>query len=528
MPAMRAGHVPSTMATLEIISLPSWCTTQLRTWAAFLKCWKRGFATAGINPPLLAPVRWAGRTDLLVTGSLSCSTNEPGAGESQPPLFLIFLPVLIPFLNVSHFLSQLHIPDCCKRKYELDWAEGGRLRCIRWPRTARGKDLSSAPAESEKKRIIMMKKYGVYFGILAMGLANVGTPMARAQSRMVASGTGGATETSTTAASATPATSSPADLRQRIDALKTELADLNTKLAAEKDADSATSAEAPQAQGSPMPAMPPAAAAPAVAAPAPAPLPSPSMAGPLATAVPHELGEGPFGKVEVTGILSGMGWTEGNYAGYLGDTPTHWDLSNAQIFIQKTTGWWQFYLQGGVYNLPAVGTTFVGTPDTVKGFYGPFPQGYLKLVKGNFNVEVGALPTLIGAEYTFSFENMNIERGILWNQENAVNRGIQLNYTHKKLTTAFSWNDGFYSNRYSWLSGSLTYAFNAANSLAFVGMGNEGAYAKNTLATPLYLNNSQIYNLIYTYSKGSWVINPYFQYTDVKQNASIGILAGAH
>jgi Putative beta-barrel porin-2, OmpL-like. bbp2 len=267
------------------------------------------------------------------------------------------------------------------------------------------------------------------------------------------------------------------------------------------------------------------AAAPAAA---PAPLPMPSMAGPLATAVPHEISMGSetSGKLEVTGILSGMAWSEGDHIA--GDPSSHWDVTNAQVFIQKTTGWWQFYLQGGAYNLPALGTPFLSTGDTVKNIYGPFPQGYLKLVKGNFNVEIGALPTLIGAEYTFSFENMNIERGLLWNQENAVNRGVQLNWTHKKLTTALSWNDGFYSNRYSWLSGSLTYAFNAANSLAFVGGGNAGAYAKNTLATPLYLNNSQIYNLIYTYSKGNWVINPYFQYTDVPKNASIGILAGAH
>jgi hypothetical protein len=137
------------------------------------------------------------------------------------------------------------------------------------------------------------------------------------------------------------------------------------------------------------------------------------------------------------------------------------------------------------------------------------------------------LPTLIGAEYTFSFENMNVERGLLWNQENAVNRGIQLNWSHKKLSTAFSWNDGFYSNRYTWLSGSLSWAFNSANTLAFIGMGNAGAYAKNTLATPLTLNNSQIYNLIYTYSKGAWVIQPYFQYTDVATNPNIGILQGA-
>jgi Putative beta-barrel porin-2, OmpL-like. bbp2 len=254
----------------------------------------------------------------------------------------------------------------------------------------------------------------------------------------------------------------------------------------------------------------------------PQPLPMPSMAGPLQTAVPHEV-EG--GKLAVTGILTGMGWTEGNHAA--GDSSTHWDVSNAQLFVQKTTGWWQFYLQGGAYNLPAIGVPFLSTADTVKNIYGPFPQGYAKFVKGNFNVEIGALPTLIGAEYTFSFENMNVERGLLWNQENAVNRGVQLNETYKKWALALSWNDGFYSNRYTWLTGSVTYAFNAANSLAFVGGGNAGAFAKNTLATPLALNNSQIYNLIYTYTKGSWVVQPYFQYTDVPTNAKIGIVKGA-
>jgi len=254
----------------------------------------------------------------------------------------------------------------------------------------------------------------------------------------------------------------------------------------------------------------------------PQPLPMPSMAGPLQTAVPHEV-EG--GKLAVTGILTGMGWSEGNHAS--GDSSTHYDISNAQIFVQKTTGWWQFYLQGGAYNLPAIGVPFLSTADTIKNIYGPFPQGYAKFVKGNFNVEIGALPTLIGAEYTFSFENMNVERGLLWNQENAVNRGIQLNETYKKWTAALSWNDGFYSNRYTWLSGSVTYAFNAANTLSFVGMGNAGAYAKNTSATPVALNNSDIYNLIYTYTKGSWVVQPYFQYTDVPTNTNIGITHGA-
>src|ERR1039457_3546873 len=102
---------------------------------------------------------------------------------------------------------------------------------------------------------------------------------------------------------------------------------------------------------------------------------------------------------------------------------------------------------------------------------------------------IGALPTLMGAESTFTFENMNIERGLLWNQENAVNRGIQVNQTMGKFTASLSWNVGFYSNRYSWLSGSLTYA-NGPHSLAFVGMGNLGQTAFQTLATPVHYNSS--------------------------------------
>ena len=156
-----------------------------------------------------------------------------------------------------------------------------------------------------------------------------------------------------------------------------------------------------------------------------------------------------------------------------------------------------------------LGVPFAKTGPTTTGLFGPFPVGYAKLVKGNFNIEIGALPTLVGDEYTFTFENMNIERGLLWNQEQAVSRGIQLNDTYKKLTLAFSWNDNFYSDRYTSLSGSLAYAINAANTITFVGAGNAGntyvriGPANSFPVTPAYQNNEQVYNLIYTYTKGS-------------------------
>jgi Putative beta-barrel porin-2, OmpL-like. bbp2 len=280
------------------------------------------------------------------------------------------------------------------------------------------------------------------------------------------------------------------------------------------------------------PATPPAGASataagasPAAAAPAaPTALPTPSITGPLKGLPPATFDAGPFGKIAVNGVLAGLGMWQGNHVP--GDSNTQAALSNGQVFIQKTDGWFQFYLQAGAYTIPALATPFLSTQKTVSDLYGPLPVGFLKLQAGkNTSIEIGELPTLIGAEYTFSFENVNIERGLLWNQENAINRGIQVNQTMGKFTASISWNDGFYSNRYTWLSGALAYT-NGPHSVSFVAGGNLGQTAFQTYATPVQ-NNGSIYNWIYTYSKGAWIIQPYVQYTDVPTNQKIGVIKGA-
>ncbi len=239
---------------------------------------------------------------------------------------------------------------------------------------------------------------------------------------------------------------------------------------------------------------------------------------------PINFDAGPLGQLSVNGIISGIGLWQGNHVA--GDNVAQAALSNGQIFLQKTTGWWQFYIQAGAYNIPSMGTPFLSTEKAITDLYGPVPVAYAKLVPGkNTTLQIGSLPTLMGAEYTFDFENMNIERGLLWNQENAINRGIQLNQTIGKFAASLSWNDGFYSNRYSWLSGSLTYT-NGPHSVVFSGMGNLGKTAFQTLATPVQ-NNGTMYAVIYTYTKGNWIVQPYFQYSDVPTHPAIGIVRGA-
>jgi hypothetical protein len=266
-----------------------------------------------------------------------------------------------------------------------------------------------------------------------------------------------------------------------------------------------------------------AAAAPAAPA-APTALSTPAITGPLSNLPPAIFDAGPFGKIAVNGVLSGMALGQNNHVP--GDNTSQFAISNGQVFIQKTDGWFQFYLQAGAYNIPVLGAPFVSTQKAITDLYSPLPVAFAKFQAGkNTSILIGELPTLIGAEYTFSFENVNVERGLVWNQENAVNRGIQINQTMGKLTASLSWNDGFYSNRYTWLTGSLTYA-NGPHSLAFVGGGNYSHTGYETFVTPVQ-NNSSIYNVIYTYTKGAWIIQPYFQYTDVPTDVKIGIVKGA-
>ncbi|MHB1936419.1 MAG: outer membrane beta-barrel protein [Acidobacteriaceae bacterium] len=253
-----------------------------------------------------------------------------------------------------------------------------------------------------------------------------------------------------------------------------------------------------------------------------APLPAPAMVGPLSTASSRTFDAGPFGKLDVTGILSGFGYWQGHPVS--SDQAARADVSNGQIFIQKTGGLVQYFLQAGAYNLPALGTPFLSTRNTISDYFGPLPQAYLKLApKGNFSFLIGKLPSFIGAEDTFTFENLDIERGLLWNQENNVNRGMQVNCTKGKLSSSLSWNDGFYSNRYNWLDGELTYTANAANIVEVVASGNLGRTAYSSVATPLYQNNSDIYDLIYTHTAKRWMIEPYFQYTYVPLDVKIGV-----
>jgi hypothetical protein len=274
-----------------------------------------------------------------------------------------------------------------------------------------------------------------------------------------------------------------------------------------------------------LPPPPPPAAEPATAeTPASTAMSVPAMTGPLvANPKPMNTDFGdPFGTIYLTGAVAGLGLFQSDPAAI--DHSNHFDLSNGQISIQKTEGLFQFFGQAAAYSLPALGTPYLHVGRTTGNTFGPIPIAWGKWAPSDtFSLQGGKLPTLIGAEYMYTFQNMNIERGLLWAQEPVVSHGVQANYTMGPLAMSLSLNDGFYSGVYNWVSGSAAYTIDKQNTISVVGGGNfDHTTQPSTLRTPLVQNNSTIINLIYTYNAAPWTITPYFQYTNVPRNPGLG------
>lgn len=286
---------------------------------------------------------------------------------------------------------------------------------------------------------------------------------------------------------------------------------------------------APKAFAQTAPATPPATPASATSS-TQVTLLTPEMLGALTfPPQPTAIDTGPFGKWYADAVFSGLALAQNQPDRH--DEASLLDASNGQVIVQKIDGLLQFYVQAGAYALPSLGTQYnhvTNAGATPAEQFGIVPQTYVKLAPSNtFSVQFGKLPSLVGAEDTFTFEGYNIERGLLWNLEPAINRGAQANLTLGHLALSVSLNDGFYSNRYTWLSGSATYAASSASTFVLAAAGNLSRSSYTVVATPLAQNNGTVFNAIYIFNAKPLTLTPYLQVTTTPADAAIGLAHGA-
>ena len=259
-----------------------------------------------------------------------------------------------------------------------------------------------------------------------------------------------------------------------------------------------------------------------------------AQASPLSMPAPLTFSAGPLGKLDVQGIASGMAFYQDfpqGAAGTMGAKNVGADITNGMVIIQKNTGALQFYIQAGAYSFPTLAAAIPSSTSDIN-FFGAMPVAYLKYApSSDYSVEVGKLPTLIGAEGGFTYQNINIARGLLWDVEPLVSRGVQFNASKGPISASVSLNDGYYSNRYNVMSGLLSYAINGSNTVSFYAQGPLGKVRQpfTTAAYSAYSaysaigTSSDIYGVEYVYSSGPWMIEPYVQYMHTPQSNRLGI-----
>ncbi|GJD28804.1 hypothetical protein PMNALOAF_0033 [Methylobacterium adhaesivum] len=253
---------------------------------------------------------------------------------------------------------------------------------------------------------------------------------------------------------------------------------------------------------------------------------------------------GGFGDIYVGGAVSGYFYTQSNQfptsfapPGINADRAARADFSNLMGFIQKADGPFQFYAAFGAYTIPGLGAPIYSAIEQNDLLYSPVPIVFGKYVfNDTWSIQGGRMPTLIGSELPFTFQNLNISRGLLFNQENVINQGVQVNYNEGPWSASFAATDGFYSGEINWVTGAIVYKIDAANTIGINGGTHFSSYTnfdsttrrglRYQFATPATLQNSSIISANYTYADGPVIVTPYIQYTNVERNDFLG-LAGA-
>jgi hypothetical protein len=254
--------------------------------------------------------------------------------------------------------------------------------------------------------------------------------------------------------------------------------------------------------------------APATGTPTPSPTPSPYAYGTIGGAFTL-YGFQTNGGTNATGAL---------------DTPNGQDkqgrddIGSMLVNANYTSGYYKASLTGGGYSFLTVGQainpTFEHSANTYLYGWLPLASAQYTSPDQHWTVIAGKLGTMLGAEGIFTYQNIDVERGLGWSMEPVISRGVHVGYTSGPWTFAVEANDGFYSG---WghvaAEYELAWAPNLSTSFTFVGINPP----KNTPGNPTAgVANKSEYNLIYSHTMRGWQLSPYFLWVTSPSSTALG------
>ena len=253
-------------------------------------------------------------------------------------------------------------------------------------------------------------------------------------------------------------------------------------------------------------------------APSPAPSPAPSASP---TPTPAYSLDGAF-------MLYNVHTTNVNATGALdeatgSDIADRTDVSNALLTLTKNTGTLRFFVTGGAYALPVVGQAInLTTQQSANSWlYGFVPLAAVQYVpNAHLTISAGKQASLLGQESLFTFQNLNIQRGLTFAQEPTIGRGLRAAYVQGKFTGDLEYNDGYYSgNAGRALEGLAGWLPSASTSVQFAFIVPGSNTAGNVTSA---IANKREYDLMITQQFGKLQLLPYALVVNSPSSSQLG------
>lgn len=202
--------------------------------------------------------------------------------------------------------------------------------------------------------------------------------------------------------------------------------------------------------------------------------------------------------------------------------PPHADLGDALFTISRNSGVFRYEAVAGAYALPVVGLAPVPTFSSSGGVreFGYLPIAYAQWApSARFSLTAGLLPSLLGQENPFIFQNATIERGLAWNLEPTISRGVRAGTALGKFTADLEYDDGYYSGTHRALEGLVGWIFSADDGAQFAWILPQ---AKTPPTQSASVANKSEYDLMVEKRVGRLQLQPYWLWVDSPADPGLG------
>ncbi len=206
------------------------------------------------------------------------------------------------------------------------------------------------------------------------------------------------------------------------------------------------------------------------------------------------------------------------------DTQGSWssDFSNATINLTANAGNLHGTASVGEYNFPTVGFPIAQSTafQSNTNLYSVVPVGSVSYSLGpHWSVAAGKFAALLGQESPFTYQNVNIERGVAWAMEPTISRGVQAAYTTGPWALTLQYNDAYYSGHDRAFEGLIGWAPSSSTNVQFAAiLPNQNAGPNPTVS----VGNKAEYDFMYTRQIGKLQLLPYVLLVNSPSSAKLG------